>query len=155
MKNLLTLQRFAIVLPGTPINGPRGGCFDIPSPGTGAVLRVIATSGLGWDHASVSTPKRCPNWTEMCLIKDLFWEEEDMVMQVHPPKSEWISVHPFCLHLWRPLDPGVRIPKPPAEFVGVQGMSAEEARKMTPASRVALQLKLADSYAARRANGNG
>src|SRR5215475_7803233 len=60
-------------------------------------LRVIASDGMGWEHVSVSLPNRCPNWREMCFIKDLFWDAEDVVIQYHPfpssiqiPYSRWI-----------------------------------------------------------------
>jgi hypothetical protein len=71
------------------------------------------------DHVSVSlSVKRCPDWEEMCMIKDMFWDDEDCVVQYHPPKSEYVSMHPFCLHLWRPI--GIEIPRPPSIFVGIQ-----------------------------------
>jgi len=38
-------------------------------------LRVIASDGQGWEHVSFSLPNRCPNWREMCFIKNLFWDE--------------------------------------------------------------------------------
>src|SRR5262245_53371563 len=79
-------------------------------------LRVIASDGMGWEHVSVSLPNRCPNWREMCFIKDLFWDVEDVVIQYHPAKSEYVNVHDNCLHLWRPVE--VRIPIPPKELVG-------------------------------------
>lgn len=90
-------------------------------------LRVIASDGShpqtpeigrGWEHVSVSLPHRCPSWAEMCKVKALFWDDEDTVMQLHPPKSEWVNNHKFCLHLWRPI--GQAIPRPPALLVGVQ-----------------------------------
>ena len=53
----------------------------------------------------------------MCFIKDVFWDEEDVVIQYHPKKSEYVNRHENCLHLWRPVldDP---IPTPPKELVG-------------------------------------
>lgn len=83
-------------------------------------LRVIASDGVGWEHVSVSRADRCPTWEEMCAIKDLFWDPEDCVMQLHPPRSEWVSNHNFCLHLWRPA--GVEIPRPPSIMVGVASL---------------------------------
>jgi hypothetical protein len=65
----------------------------------------------------VSRQDRCPTWEEMCAVKDLFWDHEDTVMQLHPPKSDWVSNHNFCLHMWRPV--GVDIPRPPALMVGI------------------------------------
>lgn len=81
-------------------------------------LRVIASHGLGWDHVSVSLPNRCPNWLEMCFVKELFFDDEECVMQLHPPKSKYISNHPYCLHLWRPQDTAIALP--PDITVGVK-----------------------------------
>jgi len=52
----------------------------------------------------------------MCFIKDLFWDGEDVVIQHHPKKSEYVNRHDNCLHLWRPV--AVEIPTPPKELVG-------------------------------------
>jgi hypothetical protein len=98
----------------TPAFG-NNGFFLVTTPGSDA-LRCIASDGQGWEHVSVSLAHRCPTWKEMCRIKDLFWGEEDCVMQLHPPKSEYVNNHAFCLHLWRPI--GVEIPSPPAAMVG-------------------------------------
>jgi hypothetical protein len=83
-------------------------------------LRVICSDKLGWEHVSVSRQDRCPTWEEMCAVKELFWDPEDTVMQLHVPRSSWISNHSFCLHLWRPLD--LEIPRPPDIFVGVASL---------------------------------
>lgn len=65
-------------------------------------LRIIASQGCKWDHVSVT---RCdmatPTWDEMCLVKDLFWSEDETVVQFHPRKSSYINCHPSCLHLWK------------------------------------------------------
>lgn len=86
------------------------------------VLRCIAYNGEsdGWEHVSVSIPgkKRTPNWNEMCLVKNAFWPEEDTVVQYHPAKEDYVNMHPFCLHLFRPVD-GV-FPKPNSLTVGVK-----------------------------------
>jgi hypothetical protein len=92
------------------------GVFLVPSPVDRKPMRVIATSGLGWDHVSVSRSTRCPNWQEMEHIKRLFFKEEEVAMQLHVAPKDHISVHPFCLHLWRPLD--AEIPLPPSMMVG-------------------------------------
>lgn len=52
----------------------------------------------------------------MCFIKDLFWDEDDTVIQFHPPRSEYVNCHPHCLHLWRPI--GIEIATPPKWMVG-------------------------------------
>lgn len=65
-------------------------------------LRCIASCGQGWDHVSVSLANRCPTWTEMDAIKRLFWDDAEIVMQLHISGEKKVNVHPFCLHLWRP-----------------------------------------------------
>lgn len=77
---------------------------------------VIASDGEGWEHVSVSRKNRIPTWPEMCQIKNIFWDTEDAVMQLHPPQSDYVNVHPNCLHLWRPTDRP--IPLPPSILVG-------------------------------------
>lgn len=77
---------------------------------------VIASDGEDWEHVSVSLLNRTPNWKEMCFIKDLFWDEDDCVVQYHPPKKEYVNNHPHCLHLWRPTKK--EIPIPPSILVG-------------------------------------
>ncbi len=106
------------------------GAFVIPGP-CGRDLRVIASSGdesLGilWEHVSVSLPNRCPNWPEMDFIKRLFWDDEEAVMQLHPPRSRWINNHPYCLHMWRPTKE--QIPLPPDDAVGDKTLGTMEAR---------------------------
>jgi hypothetical protein len=91
------------------------GAFIVPGP-CGRDLRIIASPGyadenIPWEHVSVSLPNRCPNWPEMCFVKGLFWDDEDTVMQLHPPKSQYVNTHNFCLHLWRPVK--AQIPMPP------------------------------------------
>jgi hypothetical protein len=102
------------------------GMFDVPSPIDKGPLTVIASVGDGWDHVSVSRPNRCPNWPEMDHIRHLFFREEECVMQLHPPVAENISIHPYCLHLWRPQD--VEIPRPPSNLVGPTGFNTKELR---------------------------
>ena len=80
-------------------------------------LQVSASDGAGWEHVSVSTPTRTPLWLEMAHVKDVFWDAEDAVIQYHPPHSEYVNNHPYCLHLWRPND-GREIPLPPSILVG-------------------------------------
>lgn len=86
--------------------GTNAGAFGVPSKTALYLtqLNVIVGDGGGWDHVSVSVhgQKRCPTWEEMCQIKELFFRDDEWVMQLHPPKSENISYHPFTLHMWRP-----------------------------------------------------
>jgi len=94
------------------------GCFIVRSMKLTYPLRVIASDGEGWEHVSISLPNRCPTWGEMSLIKNLFWGDDDMVIQFHPPKSEYINCHPFCLHLWRRTGRNDFCDLPPKILVG-------------------------------------
>ena len=58
-------------------------------------------NGCVLEHVSVSLRRRCPTWDEMCMVKDIFWADEECVVQFHPPKSKYVNFHPYCLHLWR------------------------------------------------------
>ena len=87
------------------------GCFEFPGE-----MRVVCSDGLDWEHVSVSFKDRCPTWEEMCIIKDLFWEEDEVVVQYHPDKKHYVNCHPFCLHLWKPI--GMQLLVPPSELVG-------------------------------------
>jgi hypothetical protein len=94
------------------------GAFVMQGP-KGYVLHIISSgvdSEFNWEHVSVSVERRPPNWAEMCFVKDLFWDDEECVMQLHPPKSDYVNCHPNCLHLWKPV--GQDIPRPPSELVG-------------------------------------
>jgi len=82
-------------------------------------LRIIATDGegSGWEHVSVSlmnNPKACPSWEEMAMVKSLFWEPEDCVVEYHVGESNHIS-YGEVLHLWR-YTKG-EFPQPPLIFV--------------------------------------
>jgi hypothetical protein len=91
------------------------GAFELPSPIDKSGLRVVASSGEGWDHVSVSRVNRCPNWQEMEYVKRMFFRDNETAMQLHVPPSDHLNLHPHCLHLWRPLDQ--EIPRPPAIMV--------------------------------------
>ncbi len=101
---------------GSDARWGNNGAFMIPAKPGRARLAVIASDGEGWEHVSVSASFRCPSWEEMCEVKGLFWDPEDCVMQLHPPESDYVNDHPFCLHLWRPA--GAEILRPPSWMVG-------------------------------------
>ena len=82
------------------------GAFEIPfSLRTKAF--VIASDGLGWEHVSVHVvsdgKERTPTWSEMCKIKELFWDDGESVVQFHPKSSEYVNQHKHCLHLWKKI----------------------------------------------------
>lgn len=76
---------------------------------------VIAIWGGGWEHVSVCPSNRLPDWDEMCEIKDMFWNDDETVVQYHPAKSSYVNLMQNCLHLWRSI--GQEIPVPPVLLV--------------------------------------
>jgi hypothetical protein len=98
------------------IEDGNNGLFILPSFGLSNLkLRAIASDGEGWEHVSVSTMRRIPTWSEMCYVKNKFWDEEDCVVQFHPSKSLYVNTHLYTLHLWSPI--GIVLPLPPTELV--------------------------------------
>lgn len=76
---------------------------------------IIFSWGDGWDHVSASYRNRCLTWEEMCIIKNIFFSEDETVIQYHPAKEDYINNHPFTLHLWKPQI--LEIPRPPKNMV--------------------------------------
>lgn len=94
------------------------GAFFVMGP-KGALLKIFSSGSdteYGWEHVSVSCENRTPNWDEMNFVKDLFWRDDEVAMQLHPAKADYVNCHPYVLHLWRPLD--ADIPMPPSILVG-------------------------------------
>lgn len=65
---------------------------------------VAGWNETGWEHVSVELyARRLPTWNEMCEVKDIFWYEEEEVVQIHPKKSNYVNMAE-ALHLWRPVN---------------------------------------------------
>ena len=104
------------------------GAFILFSPEPGARLMLICSDGRdpdvpqadGWEHVSVHAEQgkknRTPTWKEMVYVKELCWDAEDVVIQYHPRRSEYVNCHPHTLHLWRTTTQIV--PIPPSILVG-------------------------------------
>ena len=117
MRNLYELRGAALRIKGPDILAIYGdagdetcGVFAMPSIIDRAELRVIASSGEGWDHVSVSRRNRVPNWYELEQVKKAFFKPDEIALQFHVPQKDHVNNHPNCLHLWRPH--GITIPLP-------------------------------------------
>lgn len=95
------------------------GAFRFNLCGENRAVCCIVSDAMGWQHVSVSFGKvpGTPSWAVMCEVKDLFWEDEEEVIQFHPKKSEYVNMHQGCLHLWRCTD-GRLFPTPDKSMVG-------------------------------------
>lgn len=133
MRNLLELDNYEGDKVKIDIPSPHSsnyGKFEITLP-SGETCLVTADNDIfekGWEHVSVSLPNRCLTWDEMCIIKDLFFYDYEVAMQIHPAKENYINISPYCLHIWKPKN--VEIPLPPKGLViGIPDMPDEAFRK--------------------------
>ena len=118
MKNIWTeeFQKYAVDHPtlGMPSEEKDGGTYLVPlknSKGKSIDLFVMASVGAGWDHVSVSITHRCPNWLEMEFIKRMFFKDDEVAFQLHVPPKNHINMHSNCLHIWRPQNQEIPMPK--------------------------------------------
>lgn len=107
------------------------GAFTIPLQKQ-VLANCIVSDGTGveqfglplWEHVSVHIvdhgKERTPSWKEMNQIKDIFWEEDECVVQFHPPKKDYVNNHPHVLHLWRWKEGD--FPRPPSQYVGIKDL---------------------------------
>jgi hypothetical protein len=77
---------------------------------------VIVSDGGGWDHVSISRRERCPTFDELNWIKGLFFDAEETVVHFFPKKSQYVNLHPYCLHLWKKQGQDYELP--PSDYVG-------------------------------------
>ena len=110
---------------GSTAEDGQNGFFVVPlskslSGMTRTALCIVGAGNedIPWEHVSVRISEGrgkgyhdCPpTWMEMCAIKELFWGDDEVVMQVHPEKKNYINFHPCVLHLWKPLRADIPLP---------------------------------------------
>src|SRR3954463_6943988 len=68
------------------------GAFVVPGPERHKLFCIVSDQD-GWEHVSISlhNKARLPVWTEMCFVKDLFWDEDEVVIQYHPAKADYVN----------------------------------------------------------------
>jgi hypothetical protein len=130
-----------VKIPGRWVRVRRGGWGSDDSDGcngafwfarAGIILQVLVSDGDGWgdlpgapwEHVSLTVWRRngapierCPTWEEMAFVKGEWWGPDETVIQIHPPESEYVNQHPYCLHLWKPP---YALPLPPTITVGLR-----------------------------------
>ena len=112
MKNLRSeVMNDTRIQPWSPfMNGYRG--FLQLRCGKKRTFVFCATKDMNGDevyeHVSVSVADshtKLPTWEEMCEVKDIFWDDDEEVHQIHPAKDDYlhgIGGLENVLHLWRP-----------------------------------------------------
>jgi hypothetical protein len=71
-------------------------------------LRVLVSGPeereqIGW-HISISCPDRNPTWEEQKKARYEFCPDDVYMVQILPPKAEYVNRHPFCFH-WHEAGP--------------------------------------------------
>ena len=82
------------------------------------VLNFMFSWACGFEQLSVSTTVKTPTWEQMSKMKEIFWRDDEVCMQLHPAKEDYINNMPYCLHIWRPINK--EIPTPPNLMVGIR-----------------------------------
>ena len=69
----------------------------------GSVVFGLHENGI-WEHISIELfRRRLPTWEEMCEVKDIFWNEDEECVQIHPRIEDYVNITE-ALHIWRPCD---------------------------------------------------
>lgn len=63
---------------------------------------VVLSRDAGLWHISISRKDRLPSYDELKTIRYQFLPEVEYMVQVFPPKENFVNMHQFCLHLWEP-----------------------------------------------------
>lgn len=76
--------------------------FEMEGKGLGNVT-ALNFEDEEWEHVLLEplTEDRCPTWTEMVRLKEYFWESDDVIIQVHPARKNYINIQPYTLHQWK------------------------------------------------------
>lgn len=58
-----------------------------------------------YDHVSIAPVDGItPTWDQMCILKDLFFNEDEECVQIHPKAEHYVNIKKNCLHLWHRVD---------------------------------------------------
>lgn len=102
VKNFLPRVLPANVVEEKSLDGAR--CID---PVGGLIVIVSGAfelDGKRWLHVSCSRRDRLPSWEDLREVKDRYIGKEKLAVQVLPPQSRYINIHPYVLHLWHCVD---------------------------------------------------
>lgn len=115
MKNIKSLEKY--------INNDIGKSninksFSVPLNDNKEAFVIASENFMGWDHVSAhiisvesGALNRTPNNEEMQFLRNLFFEDEEVVLEFHPAKKDYINNHSYVLHMWRSTDNIFSFPK--------------------------------------------
>lgn len=107
MRDLTALEKYRMN------NFPFGKAYKVKLNGNWWYV-IVGENEDDWEHVSISPVKnkRMPNYKEMQELKELFFNDDEGVYEFHPPKKDYLNLHEYCLHLWRPKKEGMIIEPP-------------------------------------------
>jgi len=65
---------------------------------------VKELDGKRWMHLSVSREDRIPNWSDLTEVKEKFLGRDVEAVLKFAPRSQWVNLMPYCMHLWHCVD---------------------------------------------------
>lgn len=85
-----------------PECSPFPGQMAMTHPRGLVILVTIAPQldGKEWVHLSLSRSKQLPTWEDIVFVKETVLGRESKAVQVIPPASEHVNIHPFVHHLF-------------------------------------------------------
>lgn len=89
------------IIRGIGITSSQRSEFLIPTITANATISAINFKDDDFEHVMLNPKHRLPTYEEMVSLKDIFWEQEEVAMQVHPAKSQYVNIEKYTLHLWR------------------------------------------------------
>lgn len=85
----------------------RGGCISglIKLPDCGTCSVISRNNKYGYEHVSISIKHKfgIPSREDICMLKDIFFGDEEEVYYIHTKKSEYMNISENCLYLWKPI----------------------------------------------------
>ena len=92
---------------------------------------VFFTVQFGWEHCSVGSDTKTPDWDVMCRVKNIFWNEDECCVEYHPKAEDYVNMHEHTLHIWKKQD--YEFPMPPSIMVGFKDVTPDEMHRVSQA----------------------
>lgn len=115
MKNMESLEKYANNTIG---KSNISKSFLIPLNDNKKAFVIASEDFVGWDHVSAhiisvesGSLNRTPNNEEMQFLRNIFFEDEDVVVEFHPAKKDYINNYSYALHMWKSTDNVFSFPK--------------------------------------------
>lgn len=117
MKELSEFEKYAIDIGLGPAISLHSGSFLYPMENDKNAFIISTKDRRGWNHVSIHLQNdlgecitKVPSHEDMQVIRNLFFNSEDLVQEFHPEKKDYINNHSYTLHLWESTEEKVEKP---------------------------------------------